>query len=184
MSLSAPSLINPLGQAAYKLTSRFANRIDPITKSPHHHNGLDLAAPIGTPVLASAAGKVKTIYQDGVGRGKVNGNAVALEHGQGRVSWYLHLSRVQVREGQDVAAGQEIGAVGSTGASTGPHLHFAVTDNGVFVDPHPLVSWATQVPMILKSELAQRGPGFWIGVMALTGGTILFALGFWRWRTK
>jgi peptidoglycan hydrolase-like protein with peptidoglycan-binding domain len=95
------------------------------------HPGLDFVSQAGDPVRAGAAGCVASASWDAGGYGKL----VVLSHGSGVTSWYAHLSRIRVRRGQCVAAGARIGAVGSTGHSTGPHLHFEVRLRGAAVNP-------------------------------------------------
>lgn len=98
------------------------------------HSGLDIAAPEGTPVQAPAPGTVAA-----VGDYFFNGNTVLVDHGGGLVTMYCHLKRIDVILGQDVARGDWLGAVGSTGRSTGPHLHWTVSLRGVRVDPLALM---------------------------------------------
>ena len=102
----------------------------------YYHRGVDYAGGTGSPVVAPAAGRVALVGRVSEGF-RVHGNVVGIDHGQGVASIMMHLSRIDVREGDFVQAGQRIGAVGSTGASTGPHLHWGLYVHGLSVDPVP-----------------------------------------------
>jgi hypothetical protein len=112
------------------LSSRFGLRriFNGVEKNPHA--GLDIAVGLGTPLRAPAAGTVVD-----TGNYFFNGNTVFLDHGQGLITAYMHLSRIDVVAGQQLAAGAPLGAVGATGRATGPHLHWTVILNGTSVDP-------------------------------------------------
>jgi murein DD-endopeptidase MepM/ murein hydrolase activator NlpD len=115
-----------------RLSSPFGYRIHPILKYRKFHDGQDMAAPQGTPIHAAADGVVaSTGYMNGYG------NTVVIYHGNGLSTLYAHIRNggIMVSEGQSVKAGQKIAEVGSTGRSTGPHLHFTVIRNGQKVDP-------------------------------------------------
>ncbi len=113
------------------LTSPFGYRIDPFTGTRRFHYGIDLANRIGTPVRATMAGTVVVIGSHPQGYG----NYIVLRHARGYQSLYGHLSAILVRKGQRVAQGQKIGLMGTTGRSTGPHLHFSIYKNHVPVNP-------------------------------------------------
>jgi len=102
----------------------------------YYHRGVDYAAATGSPVRAPAAGHIRLVGTVAEGF-ELHGNTIGIDHGQGVLSIMIHLSRIDVREGDFVEAGQVIGAIGSTGASTGPHLHWGIYVNGVAVDPVP-----------------------------------------------
>ncbi|MEO6835208.1 MAG: peptidoglycan DD-metalloendopeptidase family protein [Candidatus Tumulicola sp.] len=114
------------------ITSPFGWRSNPFGGSPEFHQGLDIAAPSGTTVTAAAGGTVIMAQWYGG-----YGNYILIDHGGGYSTGYGHLSAIYVSNGQSVKRGQAIGAVGSTGASTGPHLHFEVRIDGKPVDPAP-----------------------------------------------
>jgi murein DD-endopeptidase MepM/ murein hydrolase activator NlpD len=113
-----------------KPSSNPGPRIHPIFKRPSCHTGWDLAAPTGTPIVAADNGSVATISNGGA-----YGKAVMVAHGDGLVTFYAHMNSIGVSVGQVVEKGQAIGTVGSTGWSTGPHLHFEVHINGKPYDP-------------------------------------------------
>jgi murein DD-endopeptidase MepM/ murein hydrolase activator NlpD len=102
----------------------------------YYHRGVDYAGAYGSPIVAPAAGRVSLVGRESQGF-KIHGNVVGIDHGQGVASILLHLSRIDVKEGDFVQAGQVIGALGSTGAATGPHLHWGLYVNGQSVDPVP-----------------------------------------------
>jgi murein DD-endopeptidase MepM/ murein hydrolase activator NlpD len=113
-----------------RISSGFGIRRDPFTQRAARHTGLDFRAPYGAPILASAGGRVTF-----AGRRNAYGNTVEIDHGNGLRTRYGHASRVLVRPGDIVLPGQRIALVGSTGRSTGPHLHFEVIRKGVYVEP-------------------------------------------------
>jgi murein DD-endopeptidase MepM/ murein hydrolase activator NlpD len=113
-----------------RVTSGFAMRFHPIHRTWRQHNGVDYAAPTGTPVRSVGNGVVEF-----AGRQNGYGNVVQIKHANDRSTLYAHLSRIDVRNGQRIEQGARIGAVGSTGWSTGPHLHFEFRVNGAHHDP-------------------------------------------------
>ena len=117
------ALSSPLPQGV--LTSSYGMRISPITGMEKFHQGVDLAAPIGTPVLAARGGFVETTGTD-----TVYGNYIVLRHDNNTQSLYAHLSAIDVKMGMRVEKGNTIGKVGTTGWSTGPHLHFEMRIGG------------------------------------------------------
>jgi len=121
-------LLAPLANA--RVTSAFGSRTDPFLGTAAVHSGIDFSAALGTPVPAVAAGTiVEASYSGGYG------NLVEIDHGNGLTTRYGHLSRIKVEIGDKVVRGQVVAESGSTGRSTGPHLHYEVHRNGVAVDP-------------------------------------------------
>jgi murein DD-endopeptidase MepM/ murein hydrolase activator NlpD len=116
--------------ASGPITSPFGVRTDPMTGQARRHNGIDIGAPMGATISAAASGTV--IY---AGWESGYGNTIVIDHDGAVSTLYGHCSQIFVSNGQEVQRGQAIGAVGSTGRSTGPHLHFEVRVNGVAVDP-------------------------------------------------
>ncbi|WP_233204897.1 M23 family metallopeptidase [Limnohabitans sp. 15K] len=139
-TLSRTYLAAPV--AFSRKTSGFAMRLHPIFQTMKAHLGVDYAAPTGTPAQTVGDGVVEFA---GVQGGY--GNTVIVRHGNNHSTVYAHLSRIQVRKGQSVQKGQTIGAVGSTGWSTGPHLHFEFRVNGTHVDPQKVIQQAQSVPL-------------------------------------
>ena len=123
-----------------RMTSGFGYRSDPFTGTAAMHSGLDFGGRLGEPILAAAAGRVVFAGTKGG-----YGQTVEIAHGNGLLTRYAHLSGFTARAGQQVAAGQQIGMLGSTGRSTGPHLHFEVRLNGRAIDPRPMLEQATHV---------------------------------------
>lgn len=118
----------------YRISSSFGMRPNPFTGKPHFHNGVDLAAPIGTEVYATREGRVTEMGND-----PVFGNYIVIAHDDNWASLYGHLSAILVQRYSYVTTGTIIGKVGSTGQSTGPHLHFELRKNGTVLDPTKLL---------------------------------------------
>ena len=112
------------------ITSYFGNRVAPKAGASTDHKGIDIGASMGESVIAAAAGRVTTVAYSGA-----RGYYIVVVHGNGYETLYQHLSRQDVRTGDMITAGQQIGAVGETGISTAPHLHFEIQVNGTPVDP-------------------------------------------------
>ena len=130
--LAATPAIQPVSNKDLsRLASGFGYRIDPVYKTTKFHAGLDFAAPQGTPIYATADGTVTLAGNSGNGFG----NHVVINHGYGYETLYGHMVRVKARNGQKIRRGEVIGWVGSTGKSTGPHLHYEVHKNGRELDP-------------------------------------------------
>ena len=128
------------------ITSGFGYRRDPFNGHGAMHAGIDFKGPIGSPVFAAAEGRVTF-----VGQKSGYGNVVEITHGNGMLTRYAHLSRFDVRVGQQVAAGTTIAGLGNTGRSTGPHLHFEIRINDRAINPRPFLEAA---PDVLKEVRA------------------------------
>jgi murein DD-endopeptidase MepM/ murein hydrolase activator NlpD len=102
----------------------------------YYHRGVDYAGGVGSAIVAPAAGKVVLVGRVADGF-EIHGNTIGVDHGQGVTSIFIHLSRIDVKEGDTVQAGQTLGGIGSTGAATGPHLHWGLYVNGLSIDPVP-----------------------------------------------
>ena len=113
-----------------RISDDYGTRIHPILGVQQFHNGIDMAAPGGSPILAAYDGTV-------VAAAYINsmGNYIMIDHGDSLYTIYMHASALYVSKGQEVSKGQKIAAVGSTGRSTGNHLHFSVRKNGSYVSP-------------------------------------------------
>ncbi len=118
------------------LSSPYGMRINPITGNWRFHEGIDLAAPEGTPVYACKGGTAASCIKGD----PTYGNYVVLRHSNGMTSIYAHLSKILISAGDVIESGAEIGLVGKTGEATGPHLHFEIRINGVPTDPGKILS--------------------------------------------
>ena len=118
-----------------RITSHFGHRHDPLGNGDIFHRGIDMAAPIGTPVQAVAEGTVIRANTD-----RHYGKVVVIDHHNGYRTLYAHNSKLLIRAGERVKVGQTIAKVGSTGRSTGPHLHFEIHRDGEHVDPSPYLA--------------------------------------------
>lgn len=125
---------NPLPNGT--VTSPFGERINPITSEAEHHNGVDVAAPEGTPIHLAFSGVVIE-----VGESDVYGNYVLVDHSNGLYTRYCHCSTVLAETGYILKKGEIIALVGNTGWSTGPHLHLEVISNGKYCNPEWLIKW-------------------------------------------
>ena len=113
-----------------RVSSGFGYRLHPIDNQTKFHYGMDLAANSGDDILSFAAGTVTE-----VGENSTSGKFLRIEHEDGYASMYAHCGQIYVQEGQSVAAGEKIALVGATGKATGPHLHFELTHDGVYLNP-------------------------------------------------
>ena len=150
-SLRRAFLASPMPYS--RRTSGFGMREHPILQTMRAHMGVDYAAPIGTPVISVADGVVVESSFHGA-----YGNMVVIQHNANQSTAYAHLSRMNVRKGQAIKQGEVVGAVGSTGLSTGPHLHFEFRINGRHVDPLTLAQQGPAEPIAaaLRPQFNQR----------------------------
>ncbi len=146
----------PSGRPVEKLslTSNFGVRSDPFNRSARMHKGIDIPGPIGTPIHATADGIISR-----AGWASGYGNLVQISHGSGMETRYGHMSKLLVAENSYVKRGQIIGLMGSTGRSTGSHLHYEVRVDGAAINPLPFVAGPDYlVAMNSKPPLAMGGP--------------------------
>lgn len=128
------------------ISSGFGYRSDPFTGGAAFHAGLDFKGPIGAPIYAAAKGRISFISQK-----QGYGNCVEVDHGNGMITRYAHMSAFRTQMGKEVLAGEVIGAIGSSGRSTGPHLHFEVRINDQPVNPRPFLERAQNVRQELRN---------------------------------
>ncbi len=151
---SASAYIPSIWPVMGPLSSGFGSRHNPFGGSSYEfHKGQDIAAPIGTPVIATADGVVVSARWH-----KGYGNGIYIDNGNGIETRFGHLSRIDVVEGQSIKRGQQIGLVGSTGRSTGPHLHYEVRINGEATNPLSYLPALTP-PTAAAPSSATRGTG-------------------------
>ena len=152
MNTGLAHIPNPMPASFDTISSGFGVRSDPIEGGAAFHPGLDFKGPKGAPIFAAAAGAVSFT---GVRQGY--GNCVEISHGHGLITRYAHMSRIIARMGQQVTPGTQIGAIGSTGRSTGPHLHFEVRVNDRPVNPRPFLE-APFPHVFPENHEAGKGP--------------------------
>ena len=127
----------PVGKPvwSYWVSSKFGHRSDPFNKRPAGHKGIDLASRTGNKIKTMAKGKVTRVKYSNKGYG----NLVEIDHGNGFLTKYAHLHKIYVKEGDYLTVDDTVGEVGSTGRSTGPHLHYEILYRGHPVDPMPFM---------------------------------------------
>ncbi len=137
----------------YTMTSSFGTRYDPFNGRPATHTGLDMAGAQGEPIYAAAAGRVVR-----AGRFAGYGNCIDIDHGRGIITRYGHLSTIAVSEGDKVEMGQKIAGMGSTGRSTGTHLHYEVRIDGQPVNPRPFIEASNYLLKFRKDSFGPERP--------------------------
>ena len=120
---------------AHPITSKFGHRVHPVTGKHHHHNGVDVALPVGTPLLSPFDGRITKVTHSGHG-----GLSLTVSHPGNRSTTYRHLSNTLAREGDLVRAGQVVAKSGESGRVTGPHLHLEARHDGHTIDPEKLIN--------------------------------------------
>ena len=150
-ALAAVPVRKPVA-GAVDMSSPFGMRVDPFLGRPAIHTGIDLRGEIGEPVHATATGRVTIAGRDGG-----YGNMVEIDHGGGLSTRYGHLSKILVKPGQLVRIGETIGLIGSTGRSTGPHLHYETRINGEAVDPQKFLRAGIRLGSALAAAPAKDG---------------------------
>jgi murein DD-endopeptidase MepM/ murein hydrolase activator NlpD len=133
----------------YATSSKFGMRrvVNGKLLDDYFHSGLDFRAPAGTPIVSCAPGKVVLVGL----KWRLHGNCVAVDHGQGVITIYIHMTSVGVKVGQEVEAGQKLGTVGSTGRASGPHLHWSLYVNNVATNPQPWIAVPNNKVWLTKS---------------------------------
>ncbi len=142
------ALIKPVDPDLFIISSPFGQRINPITKLPQFHNGIDIAVPKGTPVYAIDDGVVTKVNIDAI-----SGLYIVIDHGSNLVSKYMHLQRSLVKPGDKVKKGDDIALSGDSGKVTAPHLHFEIFKNAKPVDPSKESLYAVNYSRILNGFL-------------------------------
>ena len=149
----------PLSSNRNILSSLYAGRLDPITGKPDSHTGIDIPAPKNTPILAAKSGVVVTSIK-GSGSYWSYGNYVLIAHSDGTSTLYAHMEKRNVSKGQVVKQGDVVGYVGTTGRSTGNHLHFEVRVNGNRRDP---LDYFKDMPLYFRSGGKTKAMWGWMG---------------------
>ena len=124
----------PTNDVRRRITSRYGRRKDPISKRLRQHSGVDIRADYGSPIIGAADGTI--IFS---GYHQYLGHCVKIDHGYGLETWYGHMSKRLVKKGETITRGQVVGNVGSSGRSTGPHIHYEIHVNGKTVDPRTYI---------------------------------------------
>ena len=145
----------PVGTLS-QLSSSYGWRKHPFSAEPSVHEGLDFAAPSGTPILAAAGGVIRT-----AARQSGFGNLVEIDHGDGLLTRYAHAEVLLVKKGDVVSRGQMIARVGSTGLSTGPHLHFEVRQYDKSLDPRAYLTGSPLAPDLVRIDTIRLPKGAW-----------------------